>query len=257
MRLGRGNINDGKFPSLSSRCNRQTLTNKRRQVVVLPTNHGLRRAREEYYFHPRVMRRPTCVYRDPSIPASSQPAHLDLFFQDSTPLPLPRGLLSSPSPLLPGPARRWYRTHAITKADMRSNDARDEEHSVNITLRDEVPRLIGSTSGNMRWIPLINSNLLLAHPTHQPPPYQIQAKTSSPLAWPLPIQNAVQAPGTGYPCSYNKQADFQTTTGQRNTPSSANYASIRFSSSPPVSLVSLLDDLFSLALRSASAAVRW
>lgn len=54
VRSWQGDINDGKFPSLSSRCNRQTRTNKRqtrtnkrRQVVVLPTNHGLRRAREK------------------------------------------------------------------------------------------------------------------------------------------------------------------------------------------------------------------
>lgn len=112
VRSWQGDINDGKFPSLSSRCNRQTRTNKRRQVVVLPTNHGLRRAREEYYFHPRAMRRPTCVYRDPSIPASASqhPAsdsHLHLFFQDPTPLPLSCHLAAEaccfPPPLLPGP----------------------------------------------------------------------------------------------------------------------------------------------------------
>lgn len=111
---------------------------------------------------------------------------------------VPLSIATGPADL-PGPARRWYRTHAITKADMRSNDARGEEHSVNITLRDEVPRLIGSTSGNMRWIPLINSNLLLAHPTHQPPPYQIQAKTSSPLAWPPPHTECSAGSRNGLP----------------------------------------------------------
>lgn len=219
VRSWQGDINDGKFPSLSSRCNRQTRTNKRRQVVVLPTNHGLRRAREEYYFHPRAMRRPTCVYRDPSIPASSIPASSIRFppapilpRSHASPSLLPprcRSLLFPPSIAtgpanLPGPARRWYRTHAITKANMRSNDARHEEHSINITLNNQhqpihAPRLIGSTPGKLRWIPLINSNLLLAHPTHQPPPYQIQAKTSSPLAWPPPHTECSAGSRNGLP----------------------------------------------------------
>lgn len=142
VRSWQGDINDGKFPSLSSRCNRQTRRNKRRQVLVLPTNHGLRRAREEYYFHPRVMRRPTCVYPSIAIPASQRPAsnsHLYLFFQDSTRLSLslhlsaeaccfPPSIATGPANL-PGPARRWYRTHAITKVSMRSNDARDERRA--------------------------------------------------------------------------------------------------------------------------------
>lgn len=211
-----------------------------------------------------------CVSRSQH-PASD--SHLHLFFQDSTPLPLschlpaeaccfPPSIATGPADL-PGPARRWYRTHAITKASMRSNDARDEEHSINITLNNQhlpihAPRLIGSTPGKLRWD--TTDQFQSTARTPNAPASTIsdtsQDKLSSRVApSPYRMQRRLQERATHV--LIKKQADFQTTTGRRNTPASANYASIRFSSSPPVSLVSLLDDLFSLALRSASAAVRW
>jgi hypothetical protein len=212
-----------------------------------------------------------------TIPASSSrlpPAPILPRFHASLSPSLCRSLLSSPLPPLhcyparkPGPARRWYQTHAITKAGMRSNGARDEEHSINITyvLEQPVPVYRRTTTDRQHTRKAVMDTTDQFQSTARTPNAPAstlsntsQAKLSSRVP-PSPdrMQCRLQERATDVLYKIKKQADFQTTTGQRNTPSSANYASIRFSSSPPVSLVSLLDDLFSLALRSASAAVRW